>query len=201
MAKSEFIGLGVMGAPMAGHLIGGGTSSASSRSGRAGARPRRGMQICTTREVAQRKRLRHHHGAGHAGRRARSIRRGRRRGGPHAGKIVIDMSSISPVATKQFAKRIGDSAATISTRRCRAARSAPRSDALHHVRRLARRFESVRPLFEAMGKNITLVGENGAGQTCKVANQIVVALTIEAVAEALVFASRAGADPRRCARR
>jgi 2-hydroxy-3-oxopropionate reductase len=46
-----------------------------------------------------------------------------------------------------------------------------------------------------MGRNITLVGENGAGQTCKVANQIVVALTIEAVAEALVFASRSGADP------
>src|SRR3546814_19377485 len=46
-----------------------------------------------------------------------------------------------------------------------------------------------------MGKNITLVGPNGGGQTTKVANQIVVALTIEAVAEALVFASKAGADP------
>ena len=57
-------------------------------------------------------------------------------------------------------------------------------------------FDRAKPLFEAMGKNITLVGEeNGAGQTCKVANQIVVALTIEAVAEALVFASKAGADP------
>jgi len=57
-------------------------------------------------------------------------------------------------------------------------------------------FDRAAPLFQAMGKNITLVGEaNGAGQTCKVANQIVVALTIEAVAEALVFASKAGADP------
>jgi len=56
-------------------------------------------------------------------------------------------------------------------------------------------FEKAKTLFEAMGKNITLVGGNGDGQTCKVANQIVVALTIEAVAEALVFASRAGADP------
>jgi 2-hydroxy-3-oxopropionate reductase len=46
-----------------------------------------------------------------------------------------------------------------------------------------------------MGKNITLVGGNGDGQTCKVANQIIVALNIEAVAEALLFASRAGADP------
>ena len=56
-------------------------------------------------------------------------------------------------------------------------------------------FERVKPLFELMGKNITLIGGNGDGQTCKVANQIVVALTIEAVAEALVFASKAGADP------
>ena len=58
-----------------------------------------------------------------------------------------------------------------------------------------RAFEKVKPLFELMGKNITLVGGNGAGQTCKVANQIIVALNIEAVAEALLFASKAGADP------
>jgi 2-hydroxy-3-oxopropionate reductase len=58
-------------------------------------------------------------------------------------------------------------------------------------------FEKAKPLFELMGKNITLVGENGAGQTCKVANQIVVALTIEAVGEALLFSSKAGVDPAR----
>ena len=46
-----------------------------------------------------------------------------------------------------------------------------------------------------MGKNITLVGGNGDGQTTKVANQIIVALNIAAVGEALVFASKAGADP------
>src|SRR6185436_10963130 len=56
-------------------------------------------------------------------------------------------------------------------------------------------FDKVRPLFELMGKNITLVGGNGDGQTCKVANQIIVALNIEAVAEALLFAAKAGADP------
>jgi len=56
-------------------------------------------------------------------------------------------------------------------------------------------FERVKPLFELMGKNITLIGGNGAGQTCKVANQIIVALNIAAVSEALVFASKAGADP------
>ena len=58
-------------------------------------------------------------------------------------------------------------------------------------------FDTVKPLFDLMGKNITLVGENGAGQTAKVANQIIVALTIEAVGEALVFASKAGVDPSR----
>src|SRR4029079_17664813 len=58
-------------------------------------------------------------------------------------------------------------------------------------------FTRVRPIFELMGKNITLIGGIGDGQTCKVANQIVVALTIEAVGEALLFASKAGADPAR----
>ena len=52
-----------------------------------------------------------------------------------------------------------------------------------------------RPIFDLMGKNITLVGPSGSGQTAKVANQIIVALTIEAVAEGLLFASKAGADP------
>ena len=56
-------------------------------------------------------------------------------------------------------------------------------------------FSRALPIFELMGSNITLVGENGVGQTTKVANQIIVALTIEAVGEALVFASKAGADP------
>ncbi len=65
----------------------------------------------------------------------------------------------------------------------------------HHGGRSEAAFETVKPLFEAMGKNITLVGGNGDGQTTKVANQIIVALTIEAVGEALLFASKAGADP------
>ena len=65
----------------------------------------------------------------------------------------------------------------------------------HHGRRPEAAFDKVKPLFELMGKNITLVGGNGDGQTTKVANQIIVALTIEAVGEALLFASKAGADP------
>jgi 2-hydroxy-3-oxopropionate reductase len=56
-------------------------------------------------------------------------------------------------------------------------------------------FERARPVFDVLGKNVTLIGGAGAGQTAKVANQIIVGLTIEAVAEALLFAERAGADP------
>ena len=56
-------------------------------------------------------------------------------------------------------------------------------------------FARVKPLLDLLGKNVTHVGPNGAGQTAKVANQIVVALTIEAVAEALLFAAKAGVDP------
>jgi len=114
------------------------------------------------------------------------------------GKVVVDMSSISPLATKEFAKRInkrdcdyldapvsggevGAKAATLTIM----AGGSPEA------------FERVLPLFRMMGKNITLVGANGDGQTAKVANQIIVALTIQAVAEALLFASKAGADPAR----
>ena len=112
------------------------------------------------------------------------------------GKIVVDMSSISPIETKSFAKRIealgcryldapvsggevGAKAATLTIM----------------VGGPEEAFQKVKPLFEAMGKNITLVGGNGDGQTCKVANQIIVALNIEAVGEALLFASKMGADP------
>lgn len=116
--------------------------------------------------------------------------------GLSAGKTVIDMSSISPIETRRFAERIealgcdyvdapvsggeiGAEEATLSIM----------------VGATEAAFERVRPLFEQMGRNITRVGEVGAGQTCKVANQIIVALTIEAVAEGLVFASKAGVDP------
>jgi len=119
--------------------------------------------------------------------------------GLHPGKLVIDMSSIGPMETKEFAARVkkhgcdyldapvsggevGAKAATLTI-------MVGGPDAA---------FERARPLFEAMGKNITHVGsENGAGQTCKVCNQIIVALNIQAVAEAMTFARKAGADPAR----
>jgi len=116
--------------------------------------------------------------------------------GLSAGKLVIDMSSISPVATKDFARRVealdcdyldapvsggevGAGAASLTIM----------------VGGKEQTFERARPLLEKMGKNITLVGGVGDGQTAKVANQIIVGLTIEAVSEALLFSKRAGADP------
>ncbi|WP_050526843.1 2-hydroxy-3-oxopropionate reductase [Pseudorhodobacter aquimaris] len=117
--------------------------------------------------------------------------------GISAGKLVIDMSSISPIETKEMAKafkgkgvdyvdapvsggEVGAKAATLTIMA-----GGPQAA-----------FDRAKALFDLMGKNITLVGEeNGAGQTCKIANQIIVALNIEAVAEALVFASKAGCDP------
>jgi 2-hydroxy-3-oxopropionate reductase len=113
------------------------------------------------------------------------------------GKLVIDMSSISPTATKVFAEKIGAKGCDYLDAPVSGGEVGAKQASLTiMVGGPAAAFERARPLFEAMGKNITLVGEtNGAGQTCKVANQIIVALTIEAVGEALVFASKAGADP------
>jgi 2-hydroxy-3-oxopropionate reductase len=113
------------------------------------------------------------------------------------GKLVIDMSSISPIATKDFAKRINAlgcdyldapvSGGEVGAKQASLTIMVGGPDAA---------FARAKPLFELMGKNITHVGSaNGDGQTCKVANQIIVALNIQACAEALVFAAKAGADP------
>lgn len=118
-------------------------------------------------------------------------------GGLKKGALLIDMSSISPIATKEFAKRINAVGcdyldAPVSGGQV----GATQASLTIMVGGPGAAFERARPLFEAMGKSITHVGEaNGDGQTCKVANQIIVALNIQAVSEALVFAARAGADP------
>lgn len=115
-----------------------------------------------------------------------------------AGKLFIDMSSISPIETQAFAKRIEALGADYLDAPVSGGEVGARDATLTiMVGGKAAAFERARPLFALMGKNITHVGESGAGQTCKVANQIIVALTIEAVGEALVFASKAGADPAR----
>ncbi len=118
--------------------------------------------------------------------------------GLSAGKIVVDMSSISPIATKAFAERVNALGCQYLDAPVSGGEVGARNATLSiMVGGPQATFETVRPLFELMGKNITLVGDNGAGQTAKVANQIIVALNIEAVAEALLFASKAGADPAR----
>jgi 2-hydroxy-3-oxopropionate reductase len=112
------------------------------------------------------------------------------------GKVVVDMSSISPIATKAFAKRITDLGCEYLDAPVSGGEVGAKNATLTiMIGGTQAGFDRVKPLFELMGKNITLVGGNGDGQTAKVANQIIVALNIEAVAEALLFASRAGADP------
>jgi 2-hydroxy-3-oxopropionate reductase len=113
-----------------------------------------------------------------------------------AGKIVIDMSSISPIATKGFAKKINDLGCEYLDAPVSGGEVGAKAASLTiMVGGSQKAFDEVKPLFELMGKNITLVGGNGDGQTTKVANQIIVALNIQAVSEALLFASKAGADP------
>jgi len=197
MSNVGFVGLGIMGAPMAGHLQVGGHQLFVLTHGKvpeglvAG-----GAKVCANgKEVAQsaeiiitmvpdtpdvEKVLFATNGVAE---------------GLSAGKIVVDMSSISPIETKEFAKRINAlgceyvdapvSGGEVGAKAASLTIMVGGSDAA---------FAKVKPLFERMGKNITLVGGNGDGQTCKVANQIIVALTIEAVGEALLFASKAGAD-------
>lgn len=114
------------------------------------------------------------------------------------GSIVVDMSSISPIATKEFALKLD----ALKIKMLDAPVSGGQVGAEQATLSIMvggqlEVFEQIKPYFELMGKNIVHVGSNGDGQTCKVANQIVVALTIEAVSEALLFASKAGADPRK----
>ena len=112
------------------------------------------------------------------------------------GKTVVDMSSISPLATKDFAKKINALGCDYLDAPVSGGEVGAKNATLSiMIGGPEAAFMRAKPLFELMGKNITLVGDVGAGQTTKVANQIIVALTIEAVAEALLFASKAGADP------
>ena len=113
-----------------------------------------------------------------------------------AGKVVVDMSSISPIDTKTFAQQINALGCDYLDAPVSGGEVGAKAGTLTiMVGGPETAFARVLPLLERMGKNITHVGGNGDGQTCKVANQIIVALNIAAVSEALVFASKAGADP------
>jgi 2-hydroxy-3-oxopropionate reductase len=116
--------------------------------------------------------------------------------GLSAGKLVVDMSSISPTQTKVFAQKIEALGCDWVDAPVSGGEVGARNAALTIMCGGSQKaFDRALPLFQAMGKNITRVGDAGAGQTCKVANQIIVALNIQAAAEALAFAAKAGADP------
>ena len=198
--KLGFIGLGIMGAPMAGHLMKAGHQLFVNTIGKM---PQEladaGTTICTTaRGVAERadivfimvpdtpdveKVLFGEYGVA---------------SGLSKGKTVVDMSSIDPIATRGFAKQVQALGCDYLDAPVSGGEVGAKAASLTiMVGGEPPAFERIKPLFQLMGKNITLVGAAGDGQVCKVANQIIVALNIAAVGEALLFASKAGADPAR----
>jgi 2-hydroxy-3-oxopropionate reductase len=198
MRKLGFIGLGIMGSPMAAHLIKAGhTLFVTTLGSVPAALTDAGATACATaQEVTQKadiiflmlpdtpdvnKVLFGDNGVA---------------SGLTAGKTVVDMSSISPIDTKVFAQKINALGCDYLDAPVSGGEVGAKAASLTiMVGGPQAAFDLVKPLFELMGKNITLVGGNGDGQTCKVANQIIVALNIAAVGEALLFASKAGADP------
>ena len=193
-----FIGLGIMGAPMCSHLINAGHNvfvTTRSKVPEAIAQSK-AVQCASAQEVAQKadliitmlpdtpdveKVLFGDRGVA---------------SGLSKGKVVIDMSSISPIVTKEFAQKINALGCEYLDAPVSGGEVGAKNAALTiMVGGSEASFARAKPLFELMGKNITLVGGNGDGQTAKVANQIIVALNIEAVSEALLFAAKAGADP------
>ncbi len=193
-----FIGLGIMGRPMAGHLQAAGHRLyLNTRSGVPRDMIEKGGIVCSTgREVAKAAEiifimvpdtpdvenvLFGADGVVH---------------GLKPGKIIVDMSTISPLATKDFARRIEELGCFYIDSPVSGGEVGAKAGTLTlMVGGREEIFGRVKPLLQLMGKTITLIGGNGDGQTAKAANQIIVALNIEAVAEALLFASKAGADP------
>lgn len=196
--KIGFIGLGIMGAPMAGHLARAGhVLFVNSRGGLPASLAEHTVTVCDkARQVAELAEITilmlpdtpdvdevlfGTHGVAEADLR---------------GKVVVDMSSISPLETKQFAHRIEQLGGHYLDAPVSGGEVGAKGGSLSiMVGGPQAVFDKLLPILQLMGKNITRVGENGDGQTAKVANQIIVALTIEAVGEALLFAARTGADP------
>lgn len=199
MADLGFIGLGIMGKPMAGHLVKAGHTVRVYDLSQEAVKHlcSLGAKSCgCSREIAQQSNIifimvpdTPDVGAVLFGTDGLAE-------GLKPGSIVVDMSSVSPIATKEFAKRL----AAVGVKMLDAPVSGGQVGAENATLSImvggpVEVFNQIKPYFELMGKNIVHIGDHGDGQTCKVANQIVVALTIEAVGEALLFASKAGADP------
>ena len=200
MSTIGFIGLGIMGRPMAGHLLAAGHALFVHDLGPvAPALLEAGATACDSgREVAQRAEIVITMVPDTPHVEAALFGPGGVAEGLSPGKVVVDMSSISPMATKELARRVNALGCDYLDAPVSGGEVGAKAASLTiMVGGPEAAFARVEPLFKLMGKNITLVGGNGDGQTTKVANQIIVALTIEAVGEALLFASKAGADPAR----
>jgi len=199
MAKLGFTGLGIMGKPMAGHLLDAGhtvhvydvVSEAVKEMASKGA-----VACGSNKEVAQKSDVIFIMVPDTPDVEAVLFGKDGVTEGVRSGSIVVDMSSISPIATKEFAKKLDDLGVKMLDAPVSGGQVGAENATLSiMVGGQPEVFEQIKPYFEIMGKNIVYIGGNGDGQTCKVANQIVVGLTIEAISEALLFASKAGADP------
>ncbi|MFP6742955.1 MAG: 2-hydroxy-3-oxopropionate reductase [Alphaproteobacteria bacterium] len=199
MTNIGFIGLGIMGRPMAGHLQSAGHTiyTVIHRSAVPQELADGGTVECASaREVAEKSDVIIIMVPDTPDVEAVLFGAGGVAEGLSKGKTVIDMSSISPIETKDFAKRVNDLGCDYLDAPVSGGEVGAKAGALTiMIGAEQAAFDAMTPLFKIMGKNITLVGGNGDGQTCKVANQIIVALNIEAAAEALLFAAKAGADP------
>ena len=198
--KLGFIGLGIMGAPMAAHLLKAGHTLFVTTLGKLPAEIADSKaEVCkSSKEVAEKADIVIVMVPDTPDVAAVLFAEDGVAAGLTKGKTVVDMSSISPIETKQFAQKINALGCDYLDAPVSGGEVGAKAASLTiMVGGPEAAFERVKPLFELMGKNITLVGGNGDGQTCKVANQIIVALNIAAVGEALLFASKAGADPAR----
>jgi 2-hydroxy-3-oxopropionate reductase len=207
MANIGFIGLGIMGKPMAARLIKGGhTLFLYSRSGVPDELLKQGGNACSgpvevvessdviitmlpqTKDVEQVL-------FGDKGI-ACGLSSALPNANLHEPKTIVDMSSISPLETRLFAKRVSRLGCDYMDAPVSGGDIGAKNGTLTIMAGASEEvFQRVRPILQLMGQTITRVGNTGAGQICKIANQIIVALTIEAVAEGLLFASKAGADP------
>jgi 2-hydroxy-3-oxopropionate reductase len=197
MQKAGFVGLGIMGKPMAANLLKNGVALAAfTRSGVPDDLKQAGAVACDSPEAVaaqadvifimvpdtpdvERVLFGEHGVAAHL----------------RAGQVVVDMSSISPIATRDFAARVRAQGADYLDAPVSGGEVGAQAGSLTiMVGGAQATYDAVKPLFDMMGKNISLIGEVGAGQICKIANQVIVAATIEAVGEALVLASKAGVD-------
>ncbi len=192
-----FIGLGIMGTPMCGHLIKAGHRVFVHTRSKVPAEIAASATVCASqREVAESADIVFLMLPDTPDVEAVLFGEAGVASGLSRGKAVVDMSSISPLATKEYARRIVERGCEYLDAPVSGGEVGAKAGSLTiMVGGTPEGFERVKPLFELMGKNITLVGGHGDGQTTKVANQIIVALNIAAVGEALLFASKAGADP------